>query len=98
MKYAVIRSQGHQYLVSEGDEILVPYTKTPTVETLLVSDGDVKIGTPILTGAKVDFKVSDQMQLGEKISGFKYKSKSRYRKKWGHRAKFVKITINSIKV
>ncbi len=98
MKYAVVRTQGHQYVVSEGDKVDVPMGEEIKLETLLVVDGSkVEVGTPTLDSKKVSFTVVEEKVLGDKIDGFKYKAKSRYRKSWGHRIKNTRISIDSIK-
>ena len=105
MKYAVIRLQGHQYQVSEGEEILVDRLgeKKPEAEILLLVDDqtktkkgeEVKIGKPEVKGAKIKFKVLGE-EKGKKIYVQKFKAKSRYRKKTGFRAKYTKLRIEKI--
>ncbi len=99
-KYAVIKIQGHQYQVSEKDEILVDYlgeTK-PEAEVLLISDeGKLNIGKPTVKGAKVTFKVVEEIVAGEKIYVQKFKAKSRYRRKTGFRPKYTKLLVQTIK-
>ena len=56
---------------------------------------DVKIGQPVVEGAKVTAKVVEQGK-GEKILVFKYKAKSNYRKRQGHRQPFTKVEISKI--
>lgn len=97
--YAVIRLQGHQYKVEEGQELLVPLlgeTKPEAEVLMVVSDKGVKIGTPIVAGAKVELKVIEDTK-GEKIYVAKYKAKSRYRKRTGFRAQYTKLSVASIK-
>lgn len=101
MKYAIIESGSKQYRVSEGEEIdveLLDVKKTLTIkEVLLVADGeDLKIGTPYVTGAKVSFDVVDPRIKGEKLVVFKYKSKSNYDKKTGHRQKYTRLKVKEI--
>lgn len=96
-KYAVIKIQGHQYLVSEKDEILVDCIKEkPICDVLLFGDGEkVKIGKPILKDVIVKIKKVEDVK-GDKIKVFKYKSKSRYRKQRGFRPEYSKIIIEKI--
>ena len=69
---------------------------TVSFDVLLVgNDGDVRIGTPIVEGAKVEGKVVGQVR-GEKIVVFKYKSKKNYRRKQGHRQPYTKVEITKI--
>ena len=96
-KYAIIKFQGHQYQVSEKDELLVDKildNKQPVV--LLFVDGDkIKIGKPVLKDVVVKVKVLNE-EKGEKIKVFKYKSKSRYRKQRGFRPQYSRILIEKI--
>lgn len=99
MKYAVIRLQGKQYKVSEGEEILVDRlgSKKPEADVLLVvDDGKVKVGKPKVIGSKVNLKVVDQEEKGEKIRVFKYKAKSRYRRKMGFRPVYTRLLVEKI--
>lgn len=98
MKYAVVRIAGHQYKVSEGQEILVDrlVDKKVEPEVLLVVDGDkVSVGKPKVAGAKVAVKVLGE-EKGEKVEVRKYKAKSRYRKHIGFRPQYTRLLIKSI--
>jgi large subunit ribosomal protein L21 len=101
MKYAVIKTGGKQYKVTEGQVIEVEKldsdgTSFVFEEVLLVVDGDkVEIGAPTITGMKVFADVVAEVK-GDKIEVFKYKSKSRYRKHTGHRQKYTQVKINGI--
>ena len=61
----------------------------------VVADSDVKIGKPVVDGAKVTAKVVEHGKA-EKIFVFKYKAKSNYRKRQGHRQPFTKVEISKI--
>ena len=100
--YAIIKTGGKQYKVSEGDLVRVEklnYEVGETVdfeEVLLVSnDGDIKVGSPVVEGAKVSATVEDQNKA-KKIVVFKYKPKKQYRKKHGHRQPYTLVKIDSI--
>lgn len=100
-KKAVISTGGHQYLVSEGDELEVelldPNQQNTVFEALLVIDGDnVSVGTPTVAGAKVTADILEQSVKGEKVMAIRYKAKKRVRKVRGHRQKFTKIRIKKI--
>ena len=102
MKKAAIEVGGKQYLVSEGDEILVDLLPEETtelsVEPMLVIDGDdTKVGTPTVKGAKVTAKVTEGLVKGDKVRVIRYKSKKRVHTETGHRQKYTKIKIESIK-
>lgn len=100
--YAVIKTGGKQYRVAEGDVLNVEKLNAEAGsevvfdEVLTVVNGaDVKIGQPVVEGAKVTAKVVEQGK-GEKILVFKYKAKSNYRKRQGHRQPFTKVEISKI--
>lgn len=98
MDYAVLRIKGHQYKVSEGQEILVDRIGDSKLEfdVLLISkDGKVKVGKPTVKDAKVAIKVLGE-EKGEKIDVLKYKSKSRYRKHIGFRSQLTRLLIQKI--
>ena len=101
MKYAVIRSGGKQYKVTEGQTLAVErlaVEKDKPVDfddvLLLVDDGKAKIGQPVLD-EKVRAKVVDQIK-GEKIDVFKYKAKTGYHRKIGHRQQLTKVLVEKI--
>ena len=99
--YAIIATGGKQYRVSEGDVIYIEkidadVDSTVSFDVLLVgNDGDVKVGTPVVEGVKVEGKVVGQVR-GEKIIVFKYKAKKNYRRKQGHRQPYTKVEITKI--
>ena len=99
--YAIIATGGKQYRVSEGDVIYIEkidaqVDSTVSFDVLLVeNEGDVKVGTPVVEGVKVEGKVVGQIR-GEKIIVFKYKSKKDYHRKQGHRQPYTKVEITKI--
>ncbi|HIT68876.1 MAG TPA: 50S ribosomal protein L21 [Candidatus Aphodomonas merdavium] len=99
--YAIIETGGKQYRVQQGDVIYVEKLDLETdtaVEfdvLLLGGEDSVKIGRPVVEGAKVQAKVAGQVK-GEKIIVFKYKSKKNYRRKQGHRQPYTKLEITAI--
>ena len=100
--YAVIKTGGKQYKVSEGDEIIVEKLEVEEggsvtfEEVLAVADGDnIKIGQPLVSGAKVTGSVVKNGK-GPKIRIFKYKHKTNYRRRQGHRQPFTKVKIEKI--
>lgn len=102
--YAVIKTGGKQYKVSEGDEIIVEKLEVEEggsvtfEEVLAVADGDdIKIGQPLVSGAKVTGSVVKNGK-GPKIRIFKYKHKTNYRRRQGHRQPFTKVKIEKIEV
>lgn len=102
-KLAVIQTGGKQYLVKPGDKLKIEKVKAVKDGNvvfdkvlLIVDDKDVKIGVPYIAGAKVTAKSEGEMR-GKKITILKYKSKTRQRKKKGHRQTYTKINIIDIK-
>ncbi len=101
MKYAVIKTGGKQYKVSEGDVIEVDRLNVKEGPLnfeevlLLVSDENVEIGKPFISNAKVSAKLLEQKK-GEKIRVAKFKSKVRYRRVTGFRAQLSKVVIEKI--
>lgn len=102
MNYAIIKTGGKQYKVQVGDVVYVE--KLPVEvgsdysfnEVLAVSnEGNMVIGNPVVEGATVLAKVEEQGR-GQKIRGLRYRSKSNYRKRYGHRQPYTKLTIQSI--
>ena len=99
--YAIIATGGKQYRVSEGDVIYIEkidaqVDSTVSFDVLLMgNDGDVKIGTPVVEGVKVEGKVVGQIR-GEKIFVYKYNSKKNYLRKHGHRQHYTKVEITKI--
>ena len=100
--YAIIKTGGKQYRVQEGDKIFVEkLTNDVDSEVVfdqvlaVVNDGDVKVGSPVVEGAKVTGKVLEQGKE-KKILVFKYKAKSDYRRRQGHRQPFSKVVIEKI--
>ena len=99
---AVVKISGKQYLVSEKESLLVDLlpegTKELTLDALLVIDGDkIKVGTPTVKGSSVKAKVVEAEVKGDKLRVISYKSKKRVHKETGHRQKYTKIEITSIK-
>lgn len=95
MKIAVIETGGKQYLVSEGQKIQVE--KNPVFnKVLLLADGDnVEIGKPYLAGKKVTAELLGEKRL-PKVITFKYHSKTRFRKKKGHRQTVLLAVVKSL--
>ncbi len=99
---AVVKISGKQYVVSEKESLLVDLlpegTKELTLDALLVIDGDkTKVGTPTVKGAVVKAKVIEAEVKGDKIRVIRYKAKKRVHKENGHRQKYSRIEITSIK-
>ncbi len=102
--YAVIKTGGKQYRVVEDQEIVIesldkkPGEKVIFEQVLLVKKDDKVIVRPAeLKGAKVEGVVIEHLR-GEKIEGFKYKPKKRYRRRFGHRQDLTRVKIVGISV
>jgi len=99
---AVIEVGGKQYRVAPDQIVYVDLTgkkigeefKIP--EVLLVQNGsEIKIGQPYVEKATVKAKILEEVKA-DKIKGFKYKKRKKYRRAWGHRQKYHKLQILSI--
>ena len=100
--YAVVETSGKQYKVSAGEIIDVDKLSLEVGEkieldrVLLVADGeDVRVGQPVIEGAKVVATVTAHGK-GPKIIVFKYRPKQRYRRKRGHRQAYTRLMIDEI--
>jgi large subunit ribosomal protein L21 len=99
---AIIKTGGKQYKVSKGDKIKVEKligeegSKIVFDEVLFAGDEkDMKIGTPLITGAKVEGKILKTSKT-KKVSGIKFKAKKRYKVKFGHRQEMTEVEITKI--
>ncbi len=104
MELAVIKTGGKQYVVAKGDVITIEklpgdLKKGDSVtfsEVLMTDDGSTaNIGTPFVKGAEVKGTVA-LVGRAKKIEVVKYKAKSRYLKRRGHRQPYVKVKIDAI--
>ncbi len=103
--YAVIETGGKQYRVQPGDTVLVERLDVPVgsqVELdrvlLVVPDsGPPVVGRPLVAGARVRARVIAQ-EKGRKIIVFKFKAKTRYRRKQGHRQRYTRLAVEEIQV
>jgi large subunit ribosomal protein L21 len=99
-KFAIIKTGGKQYKVSEGDVLSVEKLehKGDSIvfeEVLLIANGKVNVGKPLIAGAKVEARIIEDGR-GDKKMVFRYKSKTRQRKKKGHRQPYTKVQITKI--
>lgn len=98
--YAIIATGGKQYRVSQGDVIYIEKVNQDvdsaiSFDVLMIGGDEVKVGNPVVEGAKVEGKVLAQVK-GEKITIYKYKSKKNYHRKAGHRQPYTKVEITAI--
>ena len=99
---AVVKIGGKQYIAGEKETLMVDLlpegTKELDLDALLVIDGDkTTVGAPFVKGVKVKAKIVDEKVAGEKVRVIRYKSKKRVNTQTGHRQKYTKIEIASIK-
>jgi large subunit ribosomal protein L21 len=99
--YAIIATGGKQYTVSEGDIINVEKLGVNAGDTvtfdqvLFVNDGEAKVGDPTVAGASVTASVVKEAR-DKKVIVYKYKRKTGYHKKNGHRQSFTQVKIEKI--
>lgn len=97
--YAIIRDGGHQYRVSEGDEILLERTGLEPGERITFSEVlyvDGEVGQPIVDGAAVEAEVVRE-EKARKIHVVKYKRRKNYRRRFGHRQRLTRVRIAAIR-
>lgn len=101
-KFAIISSGSKQHLVKNGDVIFVETlkghkgvgSKVNFDTVLLTADGDtVKVGMPNVSGAKVSGEILEEGR-DDKVTVIRYRQKSRYFKKKGHRQPYTKVRIS----
>jgi large subunit ribosomal protein L21 len=102
MDYAVFKTGGKQYRVKPGDTLDVEKLSVAVDsiaefgEVLAISDnGEVTFGSPLIEGARVLARV-DSHYKDKKLMVFKYKAKTRYRRKKGHRQTYTRLVIQDI--
>jgi large subunit ribosomal protein L21 len=101
--YAVFEVSGVQFTAQEGDVLKVPFqngiekgNKLNIEKILLVKDKDnALVGTPTVADAAIDAEVLGS-GLDDKVLIYKYKRRTKYRRRQGHRQKFTEIKINKI--
>ena len=100
--YAIVKIAGKQFRVEKDMKVKVPLLHSEVGENvsfdqvlLLGTDGEVKVGQPLVKGAKVDAKVVEHGR-DKKVIVFKKKRRKGYQVKNGHRQQFTKIHIEKI--
>ncbi len=100
--YAIVETGGKQYKVSPGNVVRIETIEGERGNThvfhkvLAISDGEnLKVGKPYVQGASVAGTIIRQGKA-KKVLVFKYKPKTNYRKRYGHRQRFTEIRIESI--
>ncbi len=102
MNLAIIQAGGKQYLVKPNDKIQIEKIEGNVGDTvklgevlLTVEDTKINLGKPMIANGAVEAKILKQGR-GKKILVFKYKSKSKYRRKQGHRQSYTEVEITKI--
>jgi len=100
--YAIVETGGKQYRVSPGEIIRIGKVSGERGDTCcfdkvlaISADGSFKIGNPYIDGARVKGTIVRQGKA-RKILVFKYRAKTNYRRRYGHRQHFTEIRVNSI--
>ena len=100
--YAIVNTGGKQYQVAQGDRLRVEKLEGNVGDTvelsdvlMVVNDEDIKVGQPMIEGAKVMARIVEQGKA-KKILVFKKKRRKGYKVKRGHRQLFTGLEINEI--
>ena len=96
-QFAVIKTGGKQYIVKPGMKLKIeklPYKEGKVLFDVLALGDDLSLdaGRPLISGAKVEAEILGEGK-GKKVIIQKYHSKTRYRKKKGHRQPFTEVKI-----
>jgi large subunit ribosomal protein L21 len=102
--YAIIEDSGQQFRVAEGDMLQVDTREladgAKEVEfsrvLLIGNEGDIKVGTPVVAGAKVLAEIVDPQAKGPKVRIYYWRRRKHSRSKVGHRQKFLQVKITKI--
>jgi large subunit ribosomal protein L21 len=102
--FAVVRTGGKQLRVAPGESVRVEKLAGAIGDTveldevlLVGGEGDARIGTPLVEGAKVVGTITDQAR-GPKLTIFKMKRRKGYRRKAGHRQPYTEIRVDRVEV
>jgi large subunit ribosomal protein L21 len=103
MAYAIVETGGKQYKIAEGDIFTIEKLKNHKAgdsvvfdKILVIDDGTTtKVGTPYIEGATITVDLLEEGK-GKKIHIMKYKAKSRYKRRLGHRQPFAKVAVKNI--
>ncbi len=101
--YAVIKTGGKQYRVSAGEKIKVEQIPADIGQeiildqVLMVGSGEsVKVGAPLVDGAKVTAEILDPEAKGEKLYITRFRRRKHSRRVHGHRQKYVQVKVTAI--
>jgi large subunit ribosomal protein L21 len=98
--FAIIQSGGKQYRVSQGDVVKLELLSAEVgqvvdLPVVLLGGDTIQIGKPFVKGATVKAEVVEQGKH-KKLYGYKYRAKTNYRRKYGHRQPYTAVKIQSI--
>ncbi len=98
--FAIVESGGKQYRVAEGDVLRLEKIDADAgsqveLPVLLLGSDDVKVGSPLVDGAKVTAEVIEHGR-GDKIDVYKFKAKTNYRRHIGHRQSYTEVKITKV--
>lgn len=101
--YAIMKACGRQYKVEPGMTLDLDRLSADPGDTVVLddavlmlnNDGDIRIGDPVVAGAKVELEVDEHLR-GNKLIVFKMKRRKRYRRKKGHRQELTRVTVKTI--
>jgi large subunit ribosomal protein L21 len=102
--YAIIEDSGQQFKVSEGDVLRVDLRDlaedAKEIEfgrvLLLAEEGNVRVGRPLVEGAKVQAEILDPLAKGEKVHVYYFRRRKHSRSKVGHRQKYIEVRVTKI--
>jgi len=105
--YAIIEDSGTQIKASVGDVLTLDIRELPEKDTSVTFDrvlliggegsgGDAKIGLPYVDGATVIAEIIEREFKGKKIDVIKYKRRKGYKRKQGHRQRYMKVKVSAI--
>ena len=106
--YAIIEESGGQRKVTEGESIYIDLYNsgeskvgdTIEIDKVLVvgsAGGDAKLGAPYVKGAKVTLEITEPVKKGDKLYIHKFRTKSTYQRKTGHRQRYTQVKVAGIK-
>ena len=98
--FAIVQSGGKQYNVAEGDVVRLESLAaepgdTVALDVMMLSGNEVRVGAPLVEGASVKAEVLGHGR-GKKLYIYKFKAKSNYRRKTGHRQNYTEVRITEI--
>ncbi len=102
--YTICEIKGKQYQIEEGKEYRVDFLNLDKDSEVVINEilllrsdnGEVKVGMPFISSAKVHLKVVEPLYKDKKVYAFKYKRRKGYRNLKGHRQKYSVVKVEKI--